>query len=648
MYIALLFWLALFFPGFALLRRFWSKEIESGLLGVVALSYLGSFAILSPVSILGHLAGAPLALLSAAILVLVLLSLLAITWMGWWKDLGRLAWDCRGVALLGVLVLLADLILGARVGANFRGDAVLHLARVRFLLDHGLSNRDPFIAGDYFFPIYHTNLLHALCASCAQITGLDPQSVWFTALSWGKLLIASGVYYLAFCVFGQRWLGWAAAVFVTAWHGPVDFAIYPNKLAALWLGPTFLGLVVRLCEDGVTRSRLILTALAALIVGQIHLAHGPFLLVAVGPVLLIRAATRWTKNRRHSWSLLIAALSLTLSLPFALAGKYGMKHARSTPGGAAESAESGDDETPEEPDAKAAHPTEPMPPRAGWASFRDWRSWLPLPRRVVDADGARVWRFPAWRTGVLVVGIALALLGPRRRHVSMVLASCLITAAIFYLTPCYSAAVSALGARWLLARMGFLLDLGFVILGAGSILFTLGTKWPFAPLRAALLVLAIPLGLIFVSTNTNGSRIKYQWPAYWQKAKAPASVRFHDFTFLDQFRSFCHKHVPQNEVILTDEFSGMMLAMLHDVTIVAPRRGSNGVPDWTLRRKHLKIILDRNTPWRERLPLLKKYNTQFLFFGTGYDASWARPHTVSVAHEGDFNLVRLDLGPSSD
>ena len=60
MYVTALFWIALALPGYVIVRRFWTGDLRAGLPGVIALSYLATFGLLSPVSIVGYVLGAPL------------------------------------------------------------------------------------------------------------------------------------------------------------------------------------------------------------------------------------------------------------------------------------------------------------------------------------------------------------------------------------------------------------------------------------------------------------------------------------------------------------------------------------------------------------------------------------------------------------
>lgn len=321
MYVPLVFWFALALPGFAVVCRFDRKQLNSGLLGILSLSYLASLALLSPVAIVGYILGAPLAVFSGACVLLVAWGVLEVVRHGRWRSAAALL---LGAVSVELLIVVADMILGARAGSIVSADAITHLARIRFLLDHGLSNADPFVGG-HFFPTYHTNLLHALCAACSQLTGVDHFGVWFISLVWAKLAIAGGSYYLARSVFRGAWPAWVAVVFMVGTQGPITFMLYPNKLAPFWLLATLIGLTIR-AAVAPTKKSVVWIAAATLVVAQVHALYGGFALVLLAPALIAQAVPALARRRRRAARLLLCTLALGLALPFiwvSVAGEYG-------------------------------------------------------------------------------------------------------------------------------------------------------------------------------------------------------------------------------------------------------------------------------------------------------------------------------------
>ena len=142
MYLTVLFWLALFFPGYAVMYRVFRDELDSGIVGTIAISYLLTLGLLSPVSIICYVVRTPVWVLSAVTVVVVVAALVDLWRSKAWGCLGRMV---RGPALIGLAVIALDMVAGLLVGGHLGGDAQVHLARIRFLVDRGISNEDPFV-----------------------------------------------------------------------------------------------------------------------------------------------------------------------------------------------------------------------------------------------------------------------------------------------------------------------------------------------------------------------------------------------------------------------------------------------------------------------------------------------------------------------
>ncbi|HEX4353415.1 MAG TPA: hypothetical protein VHZ95_10880, partial [Polyangiales bacterium] len=179
------FWLALALPGFALLWRFDRASLHGGVLDGFARSYLISFVLLTPFSVLGHLCEWPLWTLSGAYLVAVALALVSLADDPSW--LARPRWPGIAAAVGGGLLLI-DLCFGMRAGTHSGGDAGYHIARIRLISELGLNSWDPLIADRRIDAVYHTNLYHALIAASAQLTRSDPAWAWLEVWPFAKLL----------------------------------------------------------------------------------------------------------------------------------------------------------------------------------------------------------------------------------------------------------------------------------------------------------------------------------------------------------------------------------------------------------------------------------------------------------------------------
>ncbi len=602
MYASLLFWLTLALPGYVLVRHFSKDDLDSGLLGTTGLSYLAVFGLLSPVSILCYLVRAPLWCFSATCVVAVVAGAIEVTRQGWWRGIGRMF---VGGLSVGFLIVVADMVMGARVGAYLGGDAVLHLTRVRFLLDHGFSNHDPFVAGEYFFPTYHTNLLHALYAACSQLSGVHHMSVWFASLAWGKLLIAAGAYYMSWCIFGRRWVAWVAAVFAVGYQGPINFLVYPNKLAPLWIGALMIGFAVQACKSPCSWRSVLKLCVGSLVLGQIHSLYGAFAGIVLGPILCGIGLVRIFRRQPDRWRVAACTVALTAALPFLLVSKFTVSsksRSSSITKASTESAVA----------AVAGKGWVTMGPRSGWGTVRGWR---PI---------------------CLAVGIICALAGSRRKQAAVLLAVVGTAALIFYLPPLCTAALGVFGKKWILSRMGFVLWLGFVGLVPASVAFLVEPKTRFWFVRSILCVLVLLFGAAFASAKES-----ITWRGYLAQVSAPKDQRQ---GYLDVTRfivEFFEDNIPRGVTVLADDWRGMVLTMVHDCHIVASSRVSKGIPDMAKRRKDLKTMLAANTPWPTRRALLREYDIEY-FLPAAPGVEWIHGHVKKYPTGQKVPLYLLD------
>ncbi len=612
MYVTLLFWLMLVLPGYAIIRRFAKDELNAGLLGGLGLSCLATLAILSPISIACYLLRAPMGVFSAACIAAVLGGLIEISRRRWWRGLGGLLVAGIGIELV---IIVVDAALGARVGALTGGDAPIHLARIRFLLDRGFSNLDPFVTGGHFFPIYHTNLLHALYAACAQLTGVDHVRVWFLSLPVAKLLAVSGVGYLAWAVFDRRWVGWVCALFSLGCQGPVTFVIYPNKLAPYWILPIMIGLAVRATRSAPTWRYPVLLASGSLILGQVHCLYGAFAGIAIGPYVAIVAIRRFATGHADRWRIVACLAALSAALPFLLVARatYAMSP---TP-------ISSNDDTVAGASKQFHHLDN------GWIMSRYSKGWG-IPRSLRSAC----------LTGLLIAGVACAAAGPRRRDALAFLAIIATVAAVLFIPPLCTAARSLFRDEWILARMGTLLYIGFVILVPGSIAclfdFKLKRRWMRPVLSIAALLAAIPYA------NHQGEH--YTWPAYWQRVAAPREARLQYLALTDTISEFCKQHISPGSTVLLEAAPGTRLVSIHDCFIVASRSGNVGVRNLGGRRRDLRAMLATDTEWATRRQLMRKYDIKYVFPDANASVGWLRGHIKSAHQLGVASvLFEVDL-----
>lgn len=602
-FISQLFWLLLLLPGYVVVRRFFREDLECGLLGVAGLSYLAVFGVLSPVSILCYVFEAPLAVFTGFCVIAIAASVVELTRRGWWRELGKLV-------VLGLsfeaLIVLADMVIGARVGALCGGDAVVHLARIRTLLDHGFQNNDPFIAGSFFFPIYHTNLLHALHAACCQLTGADQTTVWFGTLPWGKLMVASGAYYMVWCVFRRRWVAGVAAVFSVAINGPVTYIIYPNQLSPLWIVPMMIGFAVQAGSSTCSWRSPVKLAVGSLVLGQVHSLYGAFAGLALGPVLVAIAIAKFLRRGADRWAVAGCVLALSAALPFLMVSQT--KSAATSRTGDLTAGVSGERH-------RGFHYFDNgwvmSKPRGGWGSL-DWRGVC------------------------LLGGVTFGLTSRRRREVGVFLAVSCTIALVLFVPPFCTAAMHVFHKPWILQRLGFVLFLGFLGLVPAMVAFAVEPVTRFWWVRSILTVL---LGLSALMYR--GHRDPFTWSDFLEASKAGRVIRYQKLVSARILADFFKEHVPRGVTVLTPDWSGMALTSLHDCYLVAPERGSVGVPGLGQRREDLKVMLAEDTPWATRRDLLRKYDVRY-YLPAQSPTEWATQHGRVAARGDGFRLFEID------
>lgn len=606
MYITLFFWLLLLLPGYAVARHVAKDDLESGFLGVIGISYLLAFAVLSPFSILGYVFEVPLAAFSVVYCLAIVAGAVEITRNRWWRQIGRVF--VQGLCL-GMVIVGADMAMGAFHGSALVGDAVTHLARIRALVDHGMGNHNPFVGPPHTFPIYHTNLLHALQASCSQLTGVSHIKTWFVSLAWAKLVVASGSYVMVWCVFERRWVAWIGAVLAVAYYGPTSFLVYPNKLAPLWICAIMIGWTIRAGVYPGSWNRPVLLGAGALVLGQLHGLYAGFACVVLIPVLGFFALYRWVRKREHRWYAALCVVAVSMALPFPLITRA-MSERSSTivsEAAAAVTADAASNESDE-------RPWTTMPAQSGWGTL--------------DA-----------RLPILVAGTLLALMGRRRNQAAILLAIVGTVALIFYVPPLCSAFIGLLGERWMLSRMSFVLHLGLVGLGFASLAYSLEPRLRSSWQRSIVSVLVLLVGVYALSSRP----APYNWPTYWASLTASKKERTIQLRRMMAFATVFQKHIPRGSTVLADPWRGMVITAVHDCRIVAPKTSGAGIQDIRARLDDVETMLAPNTLWDTRRSLLRKYGvTHFLPGNSGF--SWAETHArTTVVYAPGKYLYTLDL-----
>lgn len=622
------FWLALAIPGFALARRLLPcPEQHGGLLGTLAISYLASFAALTPLSIGCYLVGAPVWLFTVGVGATILGGAYWITRQRDWPLLGKL---CVGALGIELAILALDLLLGARLGTMLEGDAMSHLARIRFLVDHGFSNLDPFVAGEHFFVVYHTNLLHALHASCAQLLGGDHYQAWFSALPAAKLLIACGFFYLGWIVFEQRWCAWLAVLGVIAGNACVTFLPYPNKIAPLAMLPILFALVIQICRNP-NWTLCAALGIGSLVLGQIHGLYVIFAVLVTLPLLtgatLLLAvkgrSSEASENQPTDWRPLAAgALAICVGLVFPAVSQLKTVKQEAPIAATAKA----------NPDSLATLTKANEAPPA-------------KSQTLITFDNGWVMKNPATGLGTrggyryfLLVAVALVLVtSTRRAPAGLFLIIIGTAAAILFVPPICTIVTNVLGRDWALARLEIVLRVGFLGLVPATVGWLLSTK-PRPQWVHAVVSLALFTGMAW-SEDTGG---EYSWKRTWPQVQNGS--KYEPFlTMSREGADFLKTAIPPGSTVLARQDEGMSLVSFFDCRLVAAERTGPGVNNLSERRADLREMLSPRTPWPRRSELLRKHQIRYFLPTSEQQAEWCKGHVASVKQRGGLVVLELAL-----
>lgn len=604
----------LLLPGYVVVKHLWPRDEECGLPGMIGLSFLATLGLLSPFSIVGYALNLPVGAMAAVCVLIVILAPIEIMRQKWWRDAGKLMLSGITIAMA---FLLYDLVLSGRVGAYMFDDGLVHLARIRHILNHGLNNTDPFVSPDHFFPMYHTNLLYALIAAISKLTGSDPIVVWSASLTWVKLLVASGAYYLAYTIFGRRWPAWAAAVFVIGVEGPVRFLIYPNKLAPFWLLPILFAFAAQVIAEGADWRRCLKLLIGSLVIGQLHGMYAVFAAMVIGPVLIGNAAFRLIRpSPSRLWPTLCCA-TLAAGLAFAWISNSGFASTKSSTSG-------------------KSTLTKPTKTAADYA--KDEKRI----RKLEDGRVQRKWGYgyfahKAMRPWVLFFALGLTLITNRRRF-AIAQAAIIVTALLWLFTPTLCTIfMESVRRPFILLRFESVFRISFYAVVPALAVFGLekflsGNIWGkerdwcrswsarwnrYAALRWPIegVVCMIVLASIAPYKNYGKPEDKKTtgWERYVDKSRLPLDERMQRRDNLLKLRDALSSRIDAGAVVALSprDTRSMFLPAVHDCRLVAPRAGSTGVADLGRRRRDLAAIFTPATPMATREALLRKYDVEY-------------------------------------
>jgi hypothetical protein len=630
----LTFWLLLGLPGLAWLQRFDPASLERGGLSVIARAYFASLALLTPVSALGFLVGAPLWILSAWALIAIGVAAVALARDRRWLELLR---PPSAAALACGLWLAFDLWVGARAGSHVQGDAGFHIARIRLIAAFGFNNWDPLLSGHQFEPIYHSNLYHALIAATSQVTRLDPGAVWVWVWPLAKLLAAAGAYELAVSVLGFSASGYVAALTATVFLATTSTLAFPNTFAPYAIMPFALACGVDALSRPSFRNALWL-GVSSVVLAQTHLLYALFFALAVAPAVGLRLLDALVRTRRRRRELLAASFAFALALPWFYAParpKLEQMWAAASEVVRFVSVASAQDR-PRSATQRAAPHFRAVAP--------DMLYMDPAP--LLDPSEADV-------HGIIALGVVLVSL---RRRQAFALAAIVATICAWLFVPPLCTWLVRLLVNWVVLRftqLFFVVDVALVPACVVALAYVAGAKLRARGIGAAVSgkralalgtvveLAAVALGVVYA--NQYGS-----FAAPWTKeAIWRAALGNHAQLNADRITrraKFFTANVAPGEAVMAPllrDYDIPMHCPCH-AFVYRKGRGERGQPDLAAKRAAAEAFYARDTPNEARLEILRKYGVRYVFSGPRRAAWLARVFKSNVralAHEGDDAIV---------
>jgi len=605
MWTILLFWAVLWIPGALLARRFLPTLVAGGAPVVIALGYLGSFALLTPVAWLSFVFGGPLLVLSGAAVAIVIIAV--VLWVT-----GRTARPPLqrpdAVAALGGAVLAAELWASAQLGSHLQGDGPYHVARIRSLLDNGFNNVSALVPGGVE-GIYYGNLYHALAASSAQLVGAGPVDAWIYLLVFAKLVIACSAGTLAWALFQQRWAVWSSVALSAVWWGPLTILSYPNKVGPFAFMALGIAVWVAAVRAPAWSTALALAATSA-VTASIHPLYAAFLGLCLGPATVVIAAWRYRGDPRLARATLALLLSLGAGGPQLVAGKLAQRRAPTPMTHGAR------------PVLAAASPAQgaSIAAASSGRSVAKTKNMLGGLRKLGDgrfmAPAHRWIRLGSPYPYLLLLPVLIAL-RRRRRDALYVLAPLLSVGACLHIPWVCSALVDLAGAPWILGRLTVVFDLVMHAAIPGLV----GTALLLLPWGRVAATVVQPVLLLSMVGYAHAKGIDQEnWPRRALEDRLAINRRLpKTLATHRRVRELLTHRVPAGSLVVARAKKDHHVIMHHSIFPLAvhPRRGSLGVGDMGTRRVDAKTLLAVKTPRSHRLALMRYYGVKHILLRRG-------------------------------
>lgn len=649
----MLCWLLLALPGVALVRRRVPAAWGGGPVAWLGIGWMASLIALAPVVVAGYLLRLPTGVVAVV----------AAGFVGWGaiELVRQRAWrDLRGsvtvVAILGACVVIVDAVLAERIGAILDNDARVHVARIRFLLDQGFSNVDPFVRtpGQYPYPLYHTNILHAVHAIVAWLTGLDPLDVWFGSLGASRLMIAGAAAWTAWVIVGGRWAPWIAAVLVVLSRVDCNYTLYPNQLAPWFAFPIAVGgVALVLARDGRAWHAALACAVLTLVVAMVHPLYAGFVLVMLLPVLGCSMLWRWLRGIGKPATPWACAAGLVIaSVPMLVA----VKAMTANPGRAGDVAPASAWERTQwkldgtagsesqagsgTPDALGRARTTAMHRQDGFTMSesgvrrfiaRDWGRGF-----TGGFGGARAWRL--W-SAIAATILALSVLG--RPQAAVAMGSILVVVGVMSVPTLCTAAIGFLGAQWMVLRFEALATILWCMLAFPAIAASLERSTRTRRAWSLMGGLGTMLLAAWVGVANAGRDAPVRMEQWWHRAMASASTRCGAaLDGLVENREWMEQAIPDGAVVACGRLTGTWVAMLRGPALVCSERSSTGVPAGATRTRHVIEMLDDRTDDARRAALFRHYRVSHVLLG-GRAPAWTEYWTAELDTGEGHQVIEL-------
>lgn len=622
------FWLSLAAPGYVLVRRFWPQALTGGALSALALGYLFTFALITPVCALLYALRAPMAMLSSVLVVAILGSCALLYRARRSFAMPSVSW----IAIVSGTIIAIDLVLGLHSGSNFGGDGRYHASRVRMLLVHGFNSWDPLVPGGRFDDVYHSNVYHAVMAASAQLTGLEAPGAWAFALFFAKLAACAATYHLVFTVFGERWTAWCAITIFVVFMASQSTLSYPNMLAAYWLIPLAAAFLVEAIAAKHPVWPALGLAATALVLPGVHGLYYVFAALVMGAVLL--AALVWTRVRPvqglTTRNLLLAMLVLGMGVPWfgvramgraataqtqlqarnAQIAKPPLPQAVTVPAVSADATDAADEADDTDEATASTAPAKRKLPRYALARAKRNRGFIDLGNGQMMFDIERFLRPGSGQLQLLLLLAIGARIGHRRRALLPLLGVTCVILVMLYVPPVCTALIKIAGAPWIVRRLSALLGVLHLAI-VPALLFSLAARAIAKPIVRAL---CLVVGMLYAYVRGVDDSV-WTRAAYLEKGAKGGSALYNGLRGHARKRALFARTVPfEATIVLPPQRSGelVMACDCYPFALGLDQSG-HGIRDLDERRAATEILLGRDADLATRVALLRHYGVDRLY-----------------------------------